>query len=288
MSLVVAAIHDGESVTFVGDTKITWDGDPTETLRTYRNALAKIVLLRDDLAVGVAGAGPETLIRAAVSMRERPVEEVLAGLAAYANAAFIVASLAPPRLWLVADGEVEERTAIGRAWAGDQGAYSTFQQKYDEWTHEMGVPFRLMSSMQFLTTFDTSSTVGGYTVRAVGSASRGFRFVADQMLRGPWFMQVTDVRLEYHEDHRHMHQVMTAQVPDGYDPTPSSAFLLPGRGRTPGALGLIVPESGVGILFTHDDPAEGIHFKASNVQEFTCTALTEYGQELTVPPGGRS
>jgi len=288
MSLVVAGIHDGESVTFVGDTKITWDGDPTGTLRTYRNALAKLVLLRDDLAVGVTGAGPETLIRAAVSMREEPVEEVLAGLAAFENAAFVVAALAPARLWLVADGEVEERTAIGRAWAGDQGAYSTFQQKYGEWPDDTPVPFRLTSAMQFLTSFDTSPTVGGYTVRAAGSAAREFRFIADQMHRGPWYMQVTGVRSEYCEEHGHVHQVVTAEVPDGYDPTPSSTFLLPGRGATPGALGLLVPEAGVGILFTHDDPAEGIHFRAANVEEFARTALAEHGQDLTAPRAGRS
>lgn len=63
MSLAVAAIHDGDHITMVADTKVTFsdrDGNPDDakTRSTYFEVLPKIVLLRPDLMVGVTGDEP--------------------------------------------------------------------------------------------------------------------------------------------------------------------------------------------------------------------------------------
>ena len=58
MSLVVGEIHDGR-ISFVADTKVTYAGDDRSTRRVFENAFPKVLILRDDLCVGLAGNDPE-------------------------------------------------------------------------------------------------------------------------------------------------------------------------------------------------------------------------------------
>jgi len=65
MTLVVAVSHD--FLTVVSDTKVTWthpDGhlDASRNRDTYFGALPKLVRLRSDLPVGVAGDDPHRVV----------------------------------------------------------------------------------------------------------------------------------------------------------------------------------------------------------------------------------
>lgn len=56
MTLVVAKLHDvDDGLSLVADTKIS---DETWNRQVFRHAFPKIRIMRDDLAVGVAGSNP--------------------------------------------------------------------------------------------------------------------------------------------------------------------------------------------------------------------------------------
>ncbi|MCP2264631.1 hypothetical protein ACFQHV_15775 [Promicromonospora thailandica] len=277
MTLVVADIHDGDRITMVSDTKITWAGDVTKTRHTYENALAKIVILRADLAVGVAGNDPHGTIRLLTEVRDVTVDEMLERLRLERHAEFVIAALDPARLWMVRDGNVEPRTGGIRAWCGDGDAYSEFQEKYHQWGEGQEVPFLLMSSEQGLTSFDSVSTVGGYTIRASGTPTEGFLFPPDRMALMPE-MQVTSARFE------HGNLKLTLEVPPGGDPTVSELIVFAGRGRTRGAIGLLHPLANAGRLFRHEHPYESVTVPASTPDEFVRIALEDHGQEVVYGP----
>jgi hypothetical protein len=250
MTLVVAGIHDEDRISIASDTKLTWDYDAARTSRTYENALAKVVILREDVAVGVAGYDPHGSIRQLIDARDCSVEELVEQLRPLDHAAFVVAALKPARLWMVDGGEVAERTDVGRAWVGDPAAYNTFQARYHDWPGNTDGPFRLMSSLQWLTSFNTAGSVGGYTIRASGTPGGGFLFVPDVAVMFP-----------------------VAEL-----------FVFAGRGQTRGAVGLLHPHAGEGWLFRHESPDESVSIPSSTPEEFVRIAQEQHGQEVVYSP----
>lgn len=257
MSLVVAAIHD-DQITMVSDTKVSFfyaDGQPDEsrTRRTFFEALPKIIVLRPDLLIGVTGDRPHEVIADLIAYRNASVEDLLDRLGAFTTAGFVVGALNPARLWSIDRGDVDDRTSVCRAWSGDQDAYNVFRRSWDMWPPGTDVPFLLSSSMQFLTSFDPVSSVGGFTLTADTQAD-GFRFQ-------PW---VTAVELS--------HQI----------------HVIPGQDPTRGALGLLIPQSGVGLLFRHEQPWSAERVSATSPHSFTQAVAETFGESLieTSPPPG--
>jgi hypothetical protein len=155
----------------------------------FKNAFPKLVILRDDVAVGITGDNPDSVLQRLIGFRDQPIEDLLEAMISIDYASFVVATLNPSlQLWKVSAGSSEERSSVGRCWAGDHNAYEIFQQRYHEWPEDIGPAFRLMSSMQWLLSFNLIESVGGYLTRAA-TTSEGFRFVADPMTIGPWFLE---------------------------------------------------------------------------------------------------
>lgn len=264
----------------VSDTKITYpyDGtrlvDEARTRHTYENGLVKIVILREDVAVGVAGDYADEVIRRVIAVRDSSLQELLDHLhAEQEDVGFVVAALNPARLWMVHDGEVEPRASGVRAWAGDQGAYGQFQENFHEWDDGRSLQFRLMSSMQRLTSLDQRPSVGGYTIQASGESAEGFLFDPVPMVRMPE-VRVTGGRIE------HGRVSLTLEVPPGGDTTTSELIAFVGRGETRGAIGLLHPLAGAGRLFRHESPYESATISTSTPEEFVRIAREEHGQEL--------
>jgi len=61
MTLVVAALRGESRVTLASDTLVTWDDD--EHRRPEESSLAKLAILRPDLAAGVTGRDPHGRLR---------------------------------------------------------------------------------------------------------------------------------------------------------------------------------------------------------------------------------
>ena len=273
MSLVVASIHDDDRVTMVCDTKVTFFDraghvDEAKTRRTYFEALPKIVLLRPDLLVGITGDEPHEAIEDLIARRHQPLGDLIDHMATVSSTGYVVATLNPARLWNVDQGYIEERTAIRRAWSGDQSAYDHFRSRWAEWPEGTDVPFLLTSSMQSLTSFDPVSSVGGITLSA-SSQEDGFHFDPGFTFVGPPYLQLDGVTS--------IDDTVTlrASVPEGGDLTTHRVFVLPGADPTRSALGILIPESGTGLLFRHSRPWE-----PTSVDTTSSATLVERAAEL--------
>lgn len=286
MSLVVGEIHDG-GVTLVADTKITWeDTNYPSALRDRHvfeagNALPKLVILRDDLCVGVAGQDLVRVIPALVAMRDRPVDDITAFATNSPKASFVVAVLSDsPALWQVDSGCLEDRTAVGRAWVGVQAGYEIFQARYNEWQGQCDAAFRLLSSLQWLLEWRQVPSVGGYLTR-VGTHPQGFRFCPDasyvfakelQGLVSPNSLGGGTLTLPVQLS-PDLHQTkLGLECAVGQRPTFGAlAYLVTGSGR------------GLAILFPHATPTEPVSIEAETMAELLKLASQDYGQYLSAP-----
>lgn len=280
MTLVVAAFDPADhSVCIAADSKVTWLNDATRTRHIYTEPALKVILLDGDLAVGYAGSGPDELAEMIVRLRGSAVDEVLSTLSTVAAAAFVVVQREPARIWMVsAETGVEDRTAIGRGWAGDQDAYTEFQKRFDNFAAE-GFSFQLRSSLQSVVHLVRPETVGGYVVMATGSASEPFRYCPLESHLFPEAnapAQVTNL----------------SQNPDGtvnitlhltFNEGPLTLRTLPGEHPTLGALGLYLEDVGIGYVYPHSEPATRIEVRASTLRDFVSVALADHGQHLSAP-----
>lgn len=252
MTLIVGAVED-TSVTITGDTKITFDEDAIKSARLFDEALPKIVLLRDELAVGVAGEGPHRMIEDLVKVRGASVGEVLEHLRAERDGDFVVGRLNPARLYVVRGGRVAEVPEGEHAWVGDGSAYGIFKNLADSWISEDDEFTRLKTSMDSVVARGRSRTVGGFALAARTDNDR-FRFI-------PTAFTIFGDTAE--------------DLFDTYE-----GQVLPGNDPTPGALGIYLGRAGVGRLFTHERPFEGIKILARDRATFAALARSEYGQSL--------
>ncbi len=276
VSLVVAQIHDG-GISLVSDTKITHKFDETWTRQVFKNALLKLMILRDDVVVGITGDNPDIGLRWLVEFRDQSVEDLVKAMVNIDYASFVVAELgSSPQLWKVSAGSTEERSSVGRCWSGDHDAYELFQQQYHEWPEEMDPAFRLMSSMQWLLSFNPVESVGGYLTR-VATTSEGFRFIADPTMVGPWFLeglsQATPDSLRF-----------TFHAPPGGDPNGYHILPVAGRSPTASALAYYVPQAGVSWLFCHESPWKAVTLRTDSIPELIELAATKHGRALADPP----
>ena len=251
MTLIVGAI-DGNSVTVTGDTKLTYDDDGIRSARLFDEAFPKVVLLRDNLAIGVAGEGPERIVEDLMYLRDAELFDVLGHLRAERDGDFVVGVLNPARLYEVRDGHITPIDAPRHAWAGDGHAFDDFEKLAARWPSEVDEFTRLKTSMdQAVSPLGRVKSVGGFGITA--RAEQGaFRFIPTQFT-----IFGTD----------NLFDTFEGQV-------------LPGAGSTPGAVGIYVSRAGVGRVFTHERPFEGHKIVSPDRATFAAIALHEYGQTL--------
>lgn len=276
MTLVVAVIDQVTGAVAVGaDSKVTWAQDESRTRRVYTEPALKIIYLHDDLVVGYAGDGPDVLASAVTSLRGRGVDEVLEGLSLIAGASFVVAHREPARIWTVsAELGVEERTAIGRAWAGDRSAFARFQARFDDFADD-SVLFRLQSTMQHIVHLVRPEPVGGYTILVAGDATKPFRYVP---LRSELWPESFDATVSGRTENPDRTVNFTARAT--FAEAPLVLHVIPGAAPTPGALGLYVENSGLGYVYPDRTPAPRATVRADALEDFVRLAETEHGQSL--------
>jgi hypothetical protein len=250
MTLIVGAI-DGESVTMTGDTKVTFDEDAIKSARLFEEALPKIVLLRDNLAVGVAGAGPRRMIEDLMMVRDADLLDVLDHLCAERDGDFLVGALNPSRLYEVRVGKITAVPEGQHAWAGDGRAFDDFEKLAASWPPDDDELTRLKTSMDSIVSLGRSNSVGGFALTARTHEGR-FRFLPTTFTI---FGEVD------------MFDTYEGQV-------------LPGAESTPGALGIYVNRGHVGQLYTHEHPFVGRKIQARDRGIFAARALSEHGQTL--------
>lgn len=265
MTLIVGAVEPETGVVFLaGDTKVTWDSDPTRSRRIYTEPALKIVRLAEDLAVGYAGSGPETLAHKVARLQGLDHEGVLAGLVDIDGATFILAGRNPGRLWKVLDGEWADVTNDGLVIAGDdeqlKGAtvFEVVRSRFDDCPDD-DTGTRLSSTMQHLIQLVKPRSIGGLLVMISASNSGGFRYrlTPSTNFEAIYADEITERPLRLHT--------------------------LPGTGDTPGALGFWIENSGVGYLFKDGEPDVRFEMRGATVAQFVAGAKESFGQSLVLP-----
>lgn len=275
MTLVVAQIHDG-GMSLVGDTKITRLGDDAYSRQVYVNACPKIAILRDEVAVGVAGSDPRHVFEELVAIRDQPIDVLLDAMSSMHYASFVVGVLGSvPQVWSVDEGVVEERTAVGRCYAGDLEAYEHFEEQRASSPESLGVAFSLMASMQYLLRYKVVDSVGGFLVRVATTDEGSFRFVRDQENVAPDLLNAM-----IREAVSNLNIVLT--VPEGADP--HGYQILPAVGEPPtiGALAYCMPEAGMSWLFRHESPWMAQEIPTGSPSELVRLAGEDHGQALAL------
>jgi hypothetical protein len=291
VTLVVGAVRGDQGV-LVADTKVTFgvrDGVVDERERPpqgyasvqdanraeYRNSVSKIVILDRHLAVGYAGEDPVAKVKHLVELRGCTPEEVLEELAAIPDAHYVVlADGESLRLWQVHEGDADERTTkTGKAWAGDQDAYSVFQGQWSRWPEPMDVEFLASSSMQFPISFGTNESVGGFLTQ-LRRSHNGLHFVPHPAVIAPYRLELAS------SDYRGRTLTMQYVVPYGVDPTFTFISACAGAGDTFGASGYVILPAQWGVVFPHDTPWQPVVIHAASVEEFVAKARSDHGQEL--------
>jgi hypothetical protein len=280
MTLVVGRVHGGE-VSLVADTKITDEiGDESWNRQVYRNACPKIRILRDDLAVGVAGRNPHQVLRRLGDLRARPVDDVLSALATNPYASFVVASLSPScRLWQVKNCQVEDRTSIGQCRIGDPEGIEIFTQQYHQVESSLptaDTPFLLTASMQWLISFGPVESVGGYLTR-LRTTSRGFRFAHDYTDIGPDLVDGVFRRTEEGG-------ALDLRAPADVASRGFEVRLAVGETPTIGALACLIPQARTGWLFCDETPWVARVISTETMTDLVRVAATDYRQKLVGPP----
>ena len=221
-----------------------------KTERGSENAQPKVLIVRDDLAVGYAGDDPDFALEVIVGLRKEPIDAALNTLEDVDGLSFLVGSLKPePRLWHVARGKSEERTQYRRGWIGD-GDMSAFLESYHQWPDETDVSFKLLSSMQDHISFGRTPSVGGFHTR-VGTVENGFRYAGDTTMIG--FGDLSQI-------------------------------CVPGQEPTAGALAYWIPQWRLARLFTQNEPWNPHNLEVGSIPELVSRARDEYGQILEAPP----
>lgn len=265
MTLIVGAVETETGAVFLaGDTKVTWDSDPTRSRKIYAEPALKIVRLSEDLAVGYAGSGPDTLAHEVARLRGLDHEGVRAGLQKISGATFILAGRDPGRLWKILDGEWADVTNEGLVIAGDDeqlnGAtvFEMVRSRFDDCPSD-DAGTRLMSTMQHLIQLVKPSSIGGLLVMISATNVEGFR---------------------YHLTPSTSFDAIRAGV---IAERPLRLHTLPGTGDTPGALGFWIENSGIGHLFKDGEPDVRYEVRGASAAQFVAEARESFGQALVLP-----
>ncbi|RYF58721.1 MAG: hypothetical protein EOO27_11625 [Comamonadaceae bacterium] len=186
-----------------------------------------------------------------------PIDLLLGALRKYTKShatGFVVAALDPPRLWHIAEEAVYERTDRGEAWEGDKEPYDAFKQLYDPWPGTCDVDFRLMSSMQGLTSGPHAQhpSVGGHAIH-IQTTAHGFQYAPDG---SSTFEPTSGNDIFFSEQH------------------------VAGYGTTPGAFAVFIPGRQHQLLFLDQQPWEPVEIKATTMRQLVAEAFTQYKQEI--------
>jgi hypothetical protein len=135
--------------------------------------------------------------------------------------------------------------------------------------------------MQSLTSFNPVRSVGGVALMAT-SFEDGFHFAPFATQVGPWYMEVEKVETVGNKT------TVRFSVPIGGDAGIHQVFVLPGTDPTRGALALMVPRAGHGLLFAQDRPWHAVRVEATSTRMLAHQALSTHDQYLVAtgwPPG---
>lgn len=265
MTLVVADIKNGR-ISAASDSLSYRPGDPSFNRQVYSNARPKLLILRADLMVGVAGDDFWRTCEELVKIRNLPVVEVLERAKQLTGVhplgikrELIVGALGPARLWQVKAGvAVDVGDGLGRAWIGDLDAFNRF------YSLERSLEgLQLDAPMQSLSNLGGNPVVGGVVVR-VDTCDHGFGY---RSTPAQLFEPAEKATFRY-DGH-------TLTINASFNVLPLNIRVLTGVDPSRGALAVHFCGGGIGYLYPDDRP-----WIVETVHAATCEDLISRAAEL--------
>lgn len=177
---------------------MTHQHDLTQNRHTLANPAQKVVIVNDDIAIAVAGDTPASAVEKVVGLRSLPPTAIESALLSYtvemqkipgvAKSFLMITRKPEPRIIVIRKGIRDDRTEVGTGWIGDLEAYRVFNNMFLSDAAQAAIPTlqgRFMMAMVNTIAWEDVESVGGYLVRATGSATRPVRFGADPGFVGP-------------------------------------------------------------------------------------------------------
>ncbi|WP_396908386.1 hypothetical protein [Mycolicibacterium sp.] len=289
MTFVIAKIVDPDAgkVTLLSDTKLTHQTDDRYNRRSLSNPCQKVVIVDDDVAVAFAGDTPESALKRVVELRGQTLSAITAALLSFttemqelrgvSKSFLIVARTPSPRITVISNGKLEDRTDVGTGWIGDPDAFHAFSEVFHDPTApaDRSLEERFFMAMVNLIGFEDIETVGGYLVRVSGSTDQPLRFCTDPAFMMPDDLEGTIVRQPGRL------ATLKVSLAEGADPTRHIRIPIPGTDPTYSALAHYIPEANTAWLHTHERPGESpISLAVQSLSELTEVARINHGQYL--------
>ncbi len=261
MTLIAGVTHDAGS-TLVADTKLSFRKNSIESSRVFTNAMNKLALVTDHIAVAISGEDALLIEERLFRLEDKSALSVVEHLKSETDGGFIVAQHASTRLFVVADGAVEIIEASRVALEGSCDAFTTYRSLYAAGEGTFHPSENLRASLDSMVYgLHRHPAVGGFTL-SVHDTEAGFRYSAGQSRIAPDMVETA------------AGWVLPAGRSDWHD-----VMVLQGGGATPRAVGIYLVQAQQGRLFPQDAPYAPEILKSNSMRSFV-EAAAELGQTL--------
>lgn len=263
---LVAGCRFASGILLVGDTKITHSSERTTAESVVEAPFPKVVLLSEDIAVGVAGLDPRAHVKNLTSLRGEPAESVLDYATSQMEASFVVARLSGNEIWEIDQGNIDVVNGSDIATVGDSQSCKVFGANLARWD-EAGTPRHqgVVFSLSHMVVMGGSSAVGGYMISAVGHEGK-FRLSgiaqatiypgeSTQQLAAKGLLPSDGLRIQ---DWQVLH----------------------GAGQTYAASAFFLASLQRAVLYTHESPWVGVDIAAASRSDLAQTAESRYSQAI--------
>lgn len=261
MTLIAGAVHDARS-TLVADTKLSFRRNSIESSRVFTNAMNKLALLSDDIAVAISGENALLIEERLFQLGDKSALSIVDHLKSESGGGFIVAQHKGSHLFVVAEGNVEMVSAGQLALEGSRDAFATYRSLYAAGEGTFDPSDNLRASLDSMVYgLHRHSAVGGFAL-AVRDTDEGFRYLSGQSRIAPDMVKTSHG------------WALPAGRSDWQD-----VMVLRGGGATPRAVGIYIVQARQGRLFPQDSPYCPVILNANSMPAFIDTAA-EQGQVL--------
>lgn len=261
MTLVAGIAYDG-GLTLVSDTKLSFKKDTVASSRVFENAMNKIALLSDDVAVAISGTNAPLMQERLFALDDTSPLAVMDHLKSESEGGFLLAARGNPTIFAVREGAVDLIPKGDLALEGSESGFPAFQALVRSGAHLFHPSENLRASMDSMVQgVHRHPDVGGF-VLTVSETREGFRYLAGHSRIAP---PITE---------ENGHLVAPAGRSDWLD-----VMILAGAGATPRAVGVYIAQARQGRLFPQNAPHRATVLTGETQEEFIENAA-DLGQTL--------
>lgn len=250
MTLVAGIAYEG-GLTLVSDTKLSFKKDTIASSRVFENAMNKIALLSDDVAVTISGTNAPLIQERLFALSDRSPLAVIDHLKTEKDGGFLLASRKNPAIYAVREGTVDRIPKGDLALEGSASAFPIFRALLQSGAHVFHPSENVRASMDSMVQgVHGHPDVGGF-VLTVTETREGFRYMAGHSRIAP---PVTEENGQL---------VAPAGRSDWLD-----VMILAGAGATPRAVGIYIVQARRGRLFPQNAPHRATVLAGATQDEF--------------------